>query len=181
MGKKISLIVVFIIASVLIDYLLVCYRDTRPLLAFQQGDAYIGIGYKAWHCKLENGKYHNEVGFYDMKYTCPKLVEETSKEVKTCTFTQTYYLLHEAPSHDENYHYLTLRKFQDEPVVTVKVLKSLNATMEVGKAYEFTFESGNDSDLKEIHSIFSQATLLAIIPTDKVGMDQIQTSCSKNK
>ncbi len=177
MGKKIGFVVGFMIVSFLIDYLLVCYRDTRPLFAIQQGDTYIGIGYKAWHCRLENGKYKNEVGFYNTKYACPEVIENVSKEVKPCVFTNTYYLLHDAPSHDEKYHYLTLRKFQDEPVVTVKVLRSLNETMEVGNAYEFTFEYKEGLELGEIDSIFSKATLLEIKSTDKVGLEQIQTSC----
>lgn len=289
MLKKVGIVVCVIVVLLGADFLLVRYRNTRPLFAFEKDNIYYGVGYKAWHCKTADGKHNNYVGSYQTKYSCPILIDYTytlevepkescaneirsygytdkkqyftdciehiilnngatkielkdalengtvtieeilntlskdrngiyrdegkgfvtpslsiricknddktlyyfaSGEVKydenyctntvaksTCSFIKTYNILNKADSNDENYVYLTLRQFQKEPVVTVKILKSLNPNIEVGKIYEFTFETTYHGELNEITDIFEHANLTTIIETTKTGMEQVNTSC----
>ena len=92
------------------------------------------------------------------------------------TGMETYEVLNIALSNSDAYVYLTLRQFQYEEVETVKVLKSLNYDIAVGKNYEFTFEYSNENIEDNIKSIFNNATLTKIVETDKQGLDQIQDS-----
>lgn len=177
MGKKICLIIVVLLVIIGIDYLLVRYRNTRPLFAIQDGDIYVGLGYKAWHCKTETGGYQNHVGSFHDKYACP--VYETNamvKEENSCTFVKTFYVLNNVPSNEEDYEWLVLRQFQMEPILSVKVSKKLNPNIEVGKNYEFMFEVDHSNNLND-DNLFQEATLIRIEETDKVGLEQVQTSC----
>lgn len=285
MLKKIGIVVCVVIVLLGVDFLLVRYRNTRPLFAVENDDVYYGIGYKTWHCKVADGKHQNYVGTYGTKYSCPILVnyaytlevepkkscsgdvnpygyteqkqyftdciehiivddgsnktelkdaleqgtvtideilntlskdhngiykdegkgfvnaslsvhvcENNNKTLyyftsegvnydenyctntvykSTCSFIRTYFVLNIANSNDEKYLYLTLRQFQMEPVVTVKVLRSLNPNIEVNKSYEFTFETTYHGDLDEIDDIFEHSTLTSITETNKVGLEQI--------
>lgn len=68
--------------------------------------------------------------------------------------------------------YLTLRQYQCEEIVTVKVRRELCPDITANNNYEFTFESKMVEE--EIDSIFSNTNLIQITLTDKQGMDQIQ-------
>lgn len=96
------------------------------------------------------------------------------------TFIQTFRVLNVADSNDENYQYLTIRAFQDEEVVTVKVLKELNDNIKENKDYEFTFlydsKKIKENDIKEL---FANRKLVNITETSKTGLDQIMDNVNK--
>ena len=96
------------------------------------------------------------------------------------SFIQTFNVLNVADSNDEKYYYLTLRAFQDEEVVTVKVLRELNPNIKENNNYEFTFLYDNkkikETDIKEL---FDNRKLIKITETSKVGLDQIMDNVNK--
>lgn len=101
---------------------------------------------------------------------------EINSIVESYTFTKTYNVVNVADSNDENYLYLTIRKFQDEEVKTVKVQRSLANTVEKENNYEFTFQYTNNIAEDNIESIFANTMLIAIKKTDKQGLEQVQDS-----
>ena len=70
--------------------------------------------------------------------------------------------------------YLTLRQYQCEEVVTVKLRRELHPDITANNNYEFTFEYTSKMVEEEIDSIFFNTNLIQITLTDKQGMDQIQ-------
>ena len=101
---------------------------------------------------------------------------EINSIAESYTFTKTYNVVNVADSNDENYLYLTIRKFQDEEVKTVKVQRSLANTVEKENNYEFTFQYTNNIPEDNIESIFANTMLIAIKKTDKQGLEQVQDS-----
>lgn len=89
-------------------------------------------------------------------------------------FTRTYQVLNIAESDDENYLYLTIKRFQIDEVETVKVERNLASMVEVNKYYEFIFENTNNKLEDNIKSIFENAILKEIAATDKTGLEQVQ-------
>ncbi len=97
---------------------------------------------------------------------------DTSKVI-SC-FTRTYQVLNIAESDDQNYLYLTIKRFQIDKVETVKVERNIANMVEVNKYYEFSFENASNEIEDNIKSIFENATLKDIIETDKTGLEQVQ-------
>ncbi len=100
------------------------------------------------------------------------------------SFIKTYNVLKVTESNDEEYVYLTLRRFQDEDVETVKVNKYVARDVEADKNYEFTFEVNldllsDDFEQDDIEDIFREARLVNISYTDKLGLEQIQENIYK--
>ena len=97
---------------------------------------------------------------------------DTSKVITS--FTRTYQVLNIAESDDQNYLYLTIKRFQIDKVETVKVERNIANMVEVNKYYEFSFENASNELEDNIKSIFENATLKDIIETDKTGLEQVQ-------
>ncbi len=102
------------------------------------------------------------------------------------SFIKTYNVLKVTESNDERYVYLTLRRFQDEDVETVKVSKDLASSVEANKNYEFTFNVdlnllSDDFEQDDIEDIFRETQLVNISYTDKLGLDQIQENVYKDR
>ena len=144
---------------------------------------YFGIGYKIWRCATETGQYENYITSYDSKYACPVIIDNMVKpeetDEKICTFIRTFRILHQEESNEEQYYWLTLRQFQIEPIISVKVKKEFNYNIEIGKSYEFTFETTESTLDWDDQTIFEKAKLIKIEETGKVGLEQIQTNCQK--
>lgn len=88
--------------------------------------------------------------------------------------TYTYEVRNIEASNDENYLWLTIRKYTAEEVVSVKVPKSLAKNVKTGKSYEFTFKITDDSiDFENTKELFDTLELETIKETDKLGVDQI--------
>lgn len=92
-----------------------------------------------------------------------------------CQFVRTYLIVDISESNDENFAYLTLREFQGEDVVTVKVKKQFTIDMIEEAYYEFTFGSLGNLD-EDIKSLFDNNRLLSVVMTDKIGLEQINDS-----
>lgn len=140
---------------------------------YEDADNYTDNGLTLIKCNTLDGNRDIYIGPKDMEYQESFCKNPDSSEK---TFTKTYEVLNIALSNSDAYVYLTLRQFQYEEVETVKVLKSLNYDIAVGKNYEFTFEYSNENIEDNIKSIFNNATLTKIVETDKQGLDQIQDS-----
>lgn len=140
---------------------------------YEDADNYTDNGLTLIKCNTLDGNRDIYIGPKDMEYQ-ESFCKNPDSSVKT--FTKTYEVLNIALSNSDAYVYLTLRQFQYEEVETVKVLKSLNYDIAVGKNYEFTFEYSNENIEDNIKSIFNNATLTKIVETDKQGLDQIQDS-----
>ena len=97
----------------------------------------------------------------------------------TCSFTRTYLILDTSISNDENYIYLTLREFQAEEVVTIKIEKAIVPEIIEDSYYAFKFASTGKSDKTDIKTLFESNRLLEITSTDKLGLDQINESICK--
>lgn len=126
-------------------------------------------------CQTVDGNNDYYFGPSNMEYR-----EGFCREVPyTCSFTRTYLVLDISDSNDENYVYLTLREFQEEEVVTVKVKRSLASVIIEDNNYEFKFASTGKSTNLDIKSLFESNTLLSINSTDKIGLDQINENVCK--
>lgn len=91
------------------------------------------------------------------------------------TFIRTYKVLNVAESNEEAYLYLTIRQYQFEEVVTVKVKRELCPDVSEGNSYEFTFRYTSKLVKDDtINDIFDNTDLIKIVYTDKEGMGQIQ-------
>lgn len=101
-------------------------------------------------------------------------VKDKTTEIETLVVT--YQILNIAESNDEDYHYLTIRKYQAEEIETVKVKKKLAKDVKSDKSYEFTFQYKVGTVEENIKSIFQNAELISIVETDKKGLEQRQDS-----
>jgi len=101
-------------------------------------------------------------------------MEVNNKTTQIVTSVITYQTLNVVESNDEEYLYLTIRKYQAEEVETVKVKKKLAKDVKSDKSYESTFQYKAGAVEENIKSIFQNAELISIIETDKKGMDQRQ-------
>ena len=107
---------------------------------------------------------------YQNAYRLFEKIKEDTKEISVIT----YQILNVVESNDEEYLYLTIRKYQAEEVETVKVKKKLAKDVKSDKSYEFTFQYKVGTVEENIKSIFQNAELISIVETDKKGMDQRQ-------
>lgn len=114
---------------------------------------------------------------FDNYYIGPKNLEYNSSMCANPkvgkTIIRTYEVFSVVPSNDYNYIYITIRAYQDEEVAVVKIKRSLNESIEVGKNYEFTFKITENYVEDNAASIFANLELLKVEYTDKVGMGQI--------
>jgi len=101
------------------------------------------------------------------------------EEPYTCSFVRTYLILDTSISNDENYIYLTLKEYQDEEVVTVKIDKTLVPEIVEDNYYEFRFTSTGKSNETDIKSIFESNKLIEINKTIRTGLNQINENLCK--
>lgn len=125
-------------------------------------------GLSVIQCKESNTFY---IGSKDLRFQDSMCKDNNPKEGKT--FVRTYDVLNIADSNEEEYVYITLHAFQDEEVVTVKILRDLCTDIKAGSAYEFTFVYTNLIVKDNISSIFGGAILVKIEKTDKTGLDRV--------
>ena len=125
-------------------------------------------------CHTSDGNRDYYFGPSNMKYR-----EGFCKENPyTCSFIRTYLVLDVSESNDHDFIYLTLREFQGEEVVTVKVNRDLNPEIMEDSYYEFQFASTGKSIETDINTIFNSNQLLSITLTEKTGSNQInENSC----
>lgn len=140
------------------DYII--YRDFKALS---------NNGLSLVKCNNSNNIY---IGPMNLVFNSDFCISENPKN--GTTFIKTYKVLNVADSNDYDYLYLTLRQYQCEEVVTVRVKRELCLDIKANSNYEFTFEYTSNMVEENINSVFSNTNLLKITLTDKEGMDQIQ-------
>lgn len=105
--------------------------------------------------------------------------KELKKDNKSydCTLTEIYNIDNINLSNDENYLYISLKKFQTEGVYTIKLPKSISGNLEKGKSYEFVFEIDKEYLKDNPDVIFNNSKIINVNETNKQGLEQ--TSFSK--
>lgn len=89
-----------------------------------------------------------------------------------CTLTKTYNVDNINSSNDSNYLYITFKEYQVEGVYTIKLSKTISKDLEIGKNYEFTFNTYKEYISSTPTEIFEKSELINIESSDKVGIEQ---------
>lgn len=137
----------------------------KKVLNNNNGTLYYNSDYKIVKCNLDNNK-NLYVGTDDMTVDdlCVKNSEKTA-------FKRTYQILNITDSDNEEYWFLTLKEYQVDEVVTVKVKKEINPNLKEKKSYIFEFEFNGTCITDELKWILGNTDIVSIKPTDKIGMD----------
>ena len=89
-----------------------------------------------------------------------------------CTLIKTYNVDNINSSNDSNYLYITFKEYQVEGVYTIKLSKTISKDLEIGKNYEFTFNTYKEYISSSPTEIFEKSELINIESSDKVGIEQ---------
>ncbi len=137
----------------------------KKVLNNNNGTLYYNSDYKIIKCNLDNNK-NLYVGTDDMTVDdlCVKNSEKTA-------FKRTYQILNITDSDNEEYWFLTLKEYQVDEVVTVKVKKEINPNLKEKKSYIFELEFNGTCITDELKWILENTDITGIKPTDKIGMD----------
>ena len=140
----------------------------KKVLNNNNGTLYYNSDYKIVKCNLDNNK-NLYVGTDDMTVDdlCVKNSEKTA-------FKRTYQILNITDSDNEEYWFLTLKEYQVDEVVTVKVKKEINPNLKEKKSYIFELELNGTCITDELKWILGNTDIVSIKPTDKIGMDAIR-------
>lgn len=109
--------------------------------------------------------------------------KELKKDNKSydCTLTEVYNIDNINLSNDENYLYVSLKKFQTEGVYTIKLPKSISDDLEKGKNYEFVFEIDKEYLKDNPDVIFNNSKIINVNETNKQGLEQTSFSTCTDK
>lgn len=137
----------------------------KKVLNNNNGTLYYNSDYKIVKCNLDNNK-NLYFGTDDMTVDdlCVKNSEKTA-------FKRTYQILNITDSDNEEYWFLTLKEYQVDEVVTVKVKKEINPNLKEKKSYIFELEFNGTCITDELKWILGNTDIVSIKPTDKIGMD----------
>ena len=140
----------------------------KKVLNNNNGTLYYNGDYKIVKCNLDNNK-NLYVGTDDMTVDdlCVKNSEKTA-------FKRTYQILNITDSDNEEYWFLTLKEYQVDEVVTVKVKKEINPNLKEKKSYIFELVFNGTCITDELKWILGNTDIVSIKPTDKIGMDAIR-------
>lgn len=140
----------------------------KKVLNNNNGTLYYNSDYKIVKCNLDNNK-NLYVGTNEMvaEDLCIKESEKTA-------FKRTYQVLNITDSDNEEYWFLTLKEYQVDEVVTVKVKKEINPNLKEKKSYVFEFEFNGICITDELKWILENTDIVSIKSTDKIGMDAIR-------
>lgn len=137
----------------------------KKVLNNNNGTLYYNSDYKIIKCNLDNNK-NLYVGTDDMTVDdlCVKNSEKTA-------FKRTYQILNITDSDNEEYWFLTLKEYQVDEVVTVKVKKEINPNLKEKKSYIFELVFNGTCITDELKWVLGNTDIVSIKPTDKIGMD----------
>lgn len=96
----------------------------------------------------------------------------------TYNFSEVFYLSDISPSNDK-YLYLTLRKYNDEDLETVKVPLILASHLTENKFYEFTFEYNDFEPETDIKDIFNKCKIINIVPSNMSDLNNTRSIKAK--
>ena len=123
----------------------------------------IGTNVKVTYTGSIMETYPAQVNAINIEIKSAETSNVKDKTTEIATWVATYQILNIAESNDEDYLYLTLRKFQAEEVETVRVKKKLAKDVKSDKSYEFTFRYKVGTVEENIKSIFQNAELISIV------------------
>lgn len=106
--------------------------------------------------------------------TFKKVQKNNSVKSYDCKFIRTYKVYGIYESNDYDYLYVTIRKYQDEDIQTIKVLKSISDELFVGENYEFKYKQKSYIPSDDILSIHDNSDLVSIKITSLTGLKQLQ-------
>lgn len=141
---------------------------SKKVLNNNNGTLYYNNDYKIVKCNLDDNK-NLYVGTNEMSVDnlCVKNDEGLS-------FRRTYQVLNITDSDTDEYWHLTLKEYQVDDVVTVKVKKEINPNLKEKRSYVFEFAYNGTCITDELKWILENAEIVSIKQTDKVGMDAIR-------
>lgn len=141
---------------------------SKKVLNNNNGTLYYNNDYKIVKCNLDDNK-NLYVGTNEMSVDnlCVKNDEVLS-------FRRTYQVLNITDSDTEEYWHLTLKEYQVDDVVTVKVKKEINPNLKEKRSYVFEFAYNGTCITDELKWLLENAEIVSIKQTDKVGMDAIR-------
>ena len=141
---------------------------SKKVLNNNNGTLYYNNDYKIVKCNLDDNK-NLYVGTNEMSVDnlCAKNDEGLS-------FRRTYQVLNITDSDTEEYWHLTLKEYQVDDVVTVKVKKEINPNLKEKRCYVFEFAYNGTCITDELKWILENTEIVSIKQTDKVGMDAIR-------
>lgn len=145
------------------------YEDGGSIL-YRDNSKYSDLGVSILKCQTVDGNRDYYIGNKNMTYSDGFCIAKDY----SCRFTRTYQILDISESNNELYLYFTLKQFQNDDVVTVKVSQEMGKSIEEDKYYEFTFVSKSKKYDDTIKDIFDNNELIEIDISDKEGLDQIQ-------
>ena len=141
---------------------------SKKVLNNNNGTLYYNNDYKIVKCNLDDNK-NLYVGTNEMSVDnlCVKNDEGLS-------FRRTYQVLNITDSDTDEYWHLTLKEYQVDDVVTVKVKKEINPNLKEKRSYVYEFAYNGTCITDELKWILENAEIVSIKQTDKVGMDAIR-------
>ena len=141
---------------------------SKKVLNNNNGTLYYNNDYKIVKCNLDDNK-NLYVGTNEMSVDnlCVKNDEGLS-------FRRTYQVLNITDSDTEEYWHLTLKEYQVDDVVSVKVKKEINPNLKEKRSYVFEFAYNGTCITDELKWILENAEIVSIKQTDKIGMDVIR-------
>ena len=107
----------------------------------------------------------------------PKINKEEKNNL--CTIIRTYYIDSIGKSNNNNYLYITMHEFQVEGTYTIKLPKIVSKDLEVGKSYEFTFESRKEYIGVTTDILFKESNIINVVNTNKEGLERTSTYTCK--
>lgn len=140
----------------------------KKILDNNNGTLYYNNDYKIVKCNLDDNK-NLYIGTSEMP-----IDNLCAKNDKGLTFRRTYQVLNITDSDTEEYWHLTLKEYQVDNVVTVKVKKEINPNLKEKRSYVFEFAYNGTCITDELKWILENAEIVSIKQTDKVGMDAIR-------
>lgn len=141
---------------------------SKKVLNNNNGTLYYNNDYKIVKCNLDDNK-NLYVGTNEMP-----IDDLCTKSNEDLTFKRTYQVLNITDSDTEEYWYLTLKEYQVDDVVTVKVKKEINPNLKEKRSYVFEFAYNGTCITDVLNWILENAEIVSIKQTDKIGMDAIR-------
>lgn len=163
--------------QITMDFILKYVKDNGRVDGYWDGGTikYTNDDFTVIKCKTIEGNNDYYFGPSDMKYKEGFCIEEPY----ICLFSKSYLVLDISESNDENYSYLTLREFQGEDVVTVKVKKEFTTDMIEENYYTFSFNNLGKSFDEDIKSVFDNHHLFSVNITEESDIGQINENICK--
>lgn len=160
-----------------INFVLNEAKKDSTIINYKDGGSlkYSNNNFSLLSCKTVDGNNDYYFGPSTMEYK-----EGFCKQVPyICSFIRTYLVVDITDSDDKDFTNITLKEFQKEEMVTIKIKSELASNIIKDSNYEFTFLSTGKSNKLDIKDLFESNKLLSINPTTKIGLDQINENICK--